>query len=309
MGVIGGEKGQVIAVRLDAMVDPGRGPRSSGRGCAPGAGEVNRAADGVSHRRRSRLPPVPLIGVFDSGVGGLGVLREIRMLLPRADILYLADQARAPYGDRSRDDVRAIAGRVTEYLLEAGAETVVVACNTASAAALGWLRDCHPDRVFVGMEPAVKPAASVTASGVVGVLVTPSTFQTRVVADLAERFADGVTVIARACPGLADAVERLDDPTAVVGDHVAALTASGADAIVIGCTHYSFLADAIRDLAGDGVTVIDPAPAVARQVARVATGSGRGSTRYLTTGDPDRFAAQVARLLGVSITPRRVDLG
>jgi glutamate racemase len=252
---------------------------------------------------------MPLIGVFDSGVGGLSVLREIRVLLPDADMLYLADQARAPYGDRSQDDVRTIAGRAAEFLIEAGAETVVVACNTASAAALHWLRQRRPETVFVGMEPAVKPAARVTASGVVGVLVTPSTFQTRVVADLAERFADGVTVITRACPGLADAVERLDDPGTAVADHVEALVASGADAIVIGCTHYSFLADSIRGLAGAGVTVIDPAPAVARQVARVAPGTGAGATRYLTTGDPARFADQVGRLLGVSIVADRVSVG
>ena len=144
-----------------------------------------------------------MIGVFDSGVGGLSVLREVRLLLPDADLLYLADQAYAPYGERPLEAVRERAERIAGHLVAAGATTIVVACNTASAVALHHLRGLHPAIPIVGMVPAVKPAAAGTANGVVGVLATPATFQTTVVADLVERFAAGVRVIDRPCPGLA----------------------------------------------------------------------------------------------------------
>jgi len=241
-----------------------------------------------------------MIGVFDSGVGGLAVLREVRALLPDADLLYLADQAHAPYGERPLEAVRERAERVAGYLVSAGASTVVVACNTASAVALQHLRSLHPDVPIVGMVPAVKPAAAGTTNGIVGVLATPATFRTTVVADLVERFAAGVRVIDRPCPGLAGLVEDGGADLAAVAAHVAPLVEAGADTIVIGCTHYSFVADLIGDAAGPAVSVIDPAPAVARQVARVALApSGRGTTRFVTTGDPERFAAQIHRLLGI----------
>jgi glutamate racemase len=246
------------------------------------------------------------IGVFDSGVGGLSVLREVRLLMSEADIVYLADQARAPYGERSQADVRGITARAARCLIDHGADTLVLACNTASAAALHHLREEHPDIQFVGMEPAVKPAAAVTRAGVVGVLVTPSTFQARVVSDLAIRFAEGVEVIPRPCPGLADVVERLDDGADDVAGHVTALIDAGADAIVIGCTHYSFLADAIRRVAGPDIAVIDPAPAVARQVARIAAGEGSGTVAYLTTGDPVRFVTQIEALLDTMVVAEPV---
>jgi glutamate racemase len=246
-----------------------------------------------------------MIGVFDSGVGGLAVLREIRAVLPDADLLYLADQAHAPYGSRSLESVRACAENATRILLDRGADAVVVACNTASAAALGRLRAAHPGVSFVGMEPAVKPAAAATRNGVIGVLATPTTFDASVFDELVGRYGAGLRVIAHPCPGWASAVEGewpdgADEP---VRRHLAPILAAGADTLVIACTHYSFIRDVIARAAGDGVAVIDPAPAVARQVARVvADTSGTGVTTYLTTGDPDRFAAQIARLLGETAT-------
>jgi glutamate racemase len=250
-----------------------------------------------------------MIGVFDSGVGGLSVLREIRSLIPRADVVYIADQARAPYGERSLDEVRHFADEIATRLISLGATTVVVACNTASAAALRQLREHHHGVHFVGMEPAVKPAAAATRSGVIGVLATPATFQARVVAALVDRFAADVRVIPRPCPGLADLVEDGGPSEATLRRHIDPLLEAGADTLVLGCTHYAFLAQAIAEMAGPGVTVIDPAPAVARQVARVAKDvDGRGSTVYLTTGDPKRFASQVLRLLGEEIKTGKIDL-
>jgi glutamate racemase len=254
-----------------------------------------------------------VIGIFDSGVGGLAVLRETRRLLPAADLTYVADQAHAPYGERSLDEVRGLADGVASFLISLGAGTVVIACNTASAAAVHQLRAEHPDTPFVGIEPAVKPAAAITRSGVVGVLATPATFQGKLFADLVARHGNGVDVRTQPCPGLAASVEESppDDPgtRALLEGYVRPLTEAGADILVLGCTHYAFLVDAIAALAGDEVTVIDPAPAVARQAARVAGGEeGGGITRYLTTGDPGRFAAQIRRLLGETVTTERIEI-
>jgi glutamate racemase len=243
------------------------------------------------------------IGVFDSGVGGLAVLTEIRALLPSADLFYVADQAFAPYGERGLDNVRARAFAVSEYLIREGASTVVVACNSASAAALHELRERFPTVSFVGMEPAVKPAAGATRRGTIGVLATEATFQGALFASVVDRHARGVSVIARACSGLAAAIEDGTDADGLIRRYTADVVDRGADTIVLGCTHYSFVADRIRAAAGVGIEVIDPASAVARQTARVRSdrdATGGGSTRFLTTGDPTRFATQIARLVGIS---------
>jgi len=241
-----------------------------------------------------------MIGVYDSGVGGLTILGRIRRLLPDSDLIYLADQANLPYGDRTLDEVRNLADDAVGMLVGWGATTVVVACNTASAAALAELRDRFDSCSIVGMEPAVKPAADSTRSGVIGVLATKPTFEASRFLDLVGRFAEGVEVIAHPCPGWAAAVEERwpDGAGEAVHDHIRPLLDAGVDTIVLGCTHYSFLADTIASVTGDGVEVVDPADAVARQTARVAETAGSGSTRYFTTGDPARLVAQVERLVG-----------
>jgi len=249
-----------------------------------------------------------VIGVFDSGVGGLSVLREIRSLLPAADLTYLADQARAPYGERSLLAVRGYAGEAAGHLIGLGSAPVVVACNTASAAALRHLRLRWEAVLFVGMEPAVKPAAGLTATGKIGVLATQATFQGELFGDLVARYGNGVEVLTRACPGLAAIIEEVppDDPGAAdhLAGHALPLVDAGADVIVLGCTHYAFLEDALALRLGPGVTVVNPARAVAQRVAAVAADSGTdeggGTTTYLTTGDPARFVAQLQRLLGAT---------
>ncbi len=238
------------------------------------------------------------IGVFDSGVGGLSVLAEIRRLLPDAAITYVADQAHAPYGERSLVDVRRRAEAVTALLVDAGAALVVVACNSASAAALHHLRRRFPEIAFVGMEPAVKPAAASTRTRAIGVLATEATFQGTLFASVVDRHASTVAVVARACPGLATAVEDGDDLRArqLVSAYVGPLVDRGVDTIVLGCTHYSFLATDIAAVAGDGVTIVDPAAAVARRVAMLLPAAPAGPLRFVTTGDPERFAQQLRRL-------------
>jgi glutamate racemase len=257
-----------------------------------------------------------VIGVFDSGVGGLSVLRAVRRLLPAADLVYLADQARAPYGERSLEEVRSFAEDIAGHLISRRSMPVVVACNTASAAALRHLRACWPESVFVGMEPAVKPAATLTSTGIIGVLATQATFQGELFADLVARYGEGVEVLTRACPGVAARVEEGSPHDPAAGDLLAGfafpLVEQGADVLVLGCTHYSFLGEALAARVGSRVAIVDPAGAVARQVARVAaeagTVVGAGATTYLTTGDPARLAAQVADLLGETVQAGRVVL-
>ncbi len=217
--------------------------------------------------------PRSSIGVFDSGIGGLSILRELRRQLPAEDYVYIADQAHVPYGSRTLEEVRTFSEAITRYLLEGGTKLVVVACNTASAAALHYLRRVFPNTPFVGMEPAVKPAAETTRSGVVGVLATPATFQGALYASVVERFANGVTLLQDTCPGLVAEIEagRLDGPEArrILRGALTPMLSARIDTVVLGCTHYPFVAGLIEEIAGSGVRVIDPAPAVARQAGRL----------------------------------------
>lgn len=236
------------------------------------------------------------LGVFDSGVGGLSILREIRRQLPAEELSYIADQAHVPYGARPLEEVRAYAEGITRFLLAQGAKIVVVACNTASAAALHYLRRTFPQVSFVGMEPAVKPAAETTRTGKVGVLATPATFQGALYGSVVERFAHGVTLLQDTCPGLVAEIEagRAGGSTArqILEQALQPMLAAGIDTIVLGCTHYPFVAGQIAEIAGPDVRLIDPAPAVARQVGRVLaergllrSAEGNGIARMYTTGD------------------------
>jgi glutamate racemase len=245
-----------------------------------------------------------MIGVFDSGVGGLSILSEIRREMPAADLLYLADQGRAPYGVRSLEEVAAMAGEVTRWLLEHGATMVTVACNTASAAALHRLRAVNPDVPFVGMEPAVKPAAIHTASGVIGVVATAATFQGELFASVVQRHSQGARIIAQACPRWVELVEAAEIDGAEARRQVekclAPILAGGADTLVLGCTHFSYLVPLIDEVAGAALSIIDPASAVARQVARIApTPNGEGTLTMATSGDPERFERVAYDLAGI----------
>ncbi|HEY7563504.1 MAG TPA: glutamate racemase [Acidimicrobiia bacterium] len=255
-----------------------------------------------------------MIGVFDSGVGGLSVLGEIRRQLPAADLLYLADRANSPYGERELAEVRGLAEACVQHLLGQGAELIVVACNTASAAALGHLRSLHPQVAFVGMEPAVKPAVAITRSGVIGVVATTATFQGELFASLIGRLGGEVVVIAQACPGWAEAVEagKIDSAGTrrLVAEALAPVLRRGADTLVLGCTHYPFLRATIEQLAGPQLAIIDPAPAVARQVARLyPSRPGMGTLRISTTGDAVTFGTVARQLAGVDGPVAAVTLG
>jgi glutamate racemase len=270
-------------------------------------------------RGEAYLAPAPLspgtkgsesyLGIFDSGVGGLSVLRALRRQLPAERVIFLADQAHVPYGSRTLDEVCSFSEAITRYLLDRGAKLIVVACNTASAAALRHLRQAFPKVPFVGMEPAVKPAAESTHTGVVGVLATPATFQGALYASVVERFANGVMLLQSTCPGLVAQIEqgKLDgaETRGILEEALLPMLEKGIDTVVLGCTHYPFVIPLIEQIVGPDVRVIDPAPAVARQVGRMLEGQGLrqaeeavGSLDILTTGNPERLQNLLPGLLG-----------
>lgn len=250
------------------------------------------------------------IGIFDSGVGGLSVLREIRAQMPNEHLIYFGDQGHVPYGPRSMEQIQGFSEGITKLLLNQNSKIIVVACNTASAAALKHLRATFPDVQFVGMEPAVKPAAEKTQTGKVGVLATPATFQGALYASVVERFANGVELYQNTCPGLVDQIEKgeLNSPAtrAILEDALLPMLEKNIDTVVLGCTHYPFVIPLIEQIVGGNVRVIDPAPAVAKQVKRLLDAGGmlnqngdEGTVRFITSGEADSVKRLLSTLLGI----------
>ncbi|HEY2979564.1 MAG TPA: glutamate racemase [Anaerolineales bacterium] len=249
------------------------------------------------------------IGIFDSGVGGLSVLRALRERMPAEGVIYLGDQGHVPYGPRPMKQIQQFSVAITKLLLAQNAKLIVVACNTASAAALTHLRETFPTESFVGMEPAVKPAAEHTRTGKVGVLATPATFQGALYASVVERFAAGVELFQDTCQGLVEQIEKgdLDGPItrSILESALRPMLENQIDTVVLGCTHYPFVIPLIEEIVGPDVRVIDPGPAVARQAERLleANGAkeparGRGELCFYTTGDVSAFASMLPQLLG-----------
>ncbi len=248
------------------------------------------------------------IGVFDSGLGGLSVLRAIRASLPAEDLVYVADSGNAPYGDR---DARFIADRavaVTQFLVARGVKAVVVACNTATVIAVHRLRECFALPI-VALEPAIKPAVACTRSGVVGVLATPRTLASPSVARLCERHGHGVKIILQPCPGLVEQVERgelaSEATLALLRRYLDPLMAAGADTLVLGCTHYPFLEPAIRAIVGPGPAILESSAAVARELRRRLVGLSllrpevqTGTDSFFSTGSLDAAAGLISSLWG-----------
>lgn len=248
---------------------------------------------------------------MDSGLGGLSVLREIRRQAPGVELIYYADSAHCPYGERDAKFIKSRTLEIAEALIEKGAEVIVLACNTASAAALEWLRT-QIDEPVVGMEPAVKPAASATVNRNVGVLATSVTLQADRFARLIERFGRSIEVHTEPAPELVRLVERGEvsgpEVERIVGQKIRRLEASSIDTLVLGCTHFPFLSEVIRRLAGPNVHVIDTGESVAAQTLRVYLGAaanrslpdGVGRVSLLTSGSP-REVLRSARALDGSI--------
>lgn len=269
------------------------------------------------------------IGVLDSGVGGLSVLRQLRALLPAEAVEYVADQAHVPYAPRQAEEVRRFATGITRFLLARRAKLVVLACNTASVAALGPLRRAFPETPFVGMDPAIKPAAAGTHTGKIGVLATTGTFRSERYAHLLREFARGIEVVTCPCPGLVELIEsgQMDTPkaAAILRSFIEPMVRQGADTLVLGCTHFPLAMAQIQAVAGPAVRLIDPSPAVARQArhlleerrlllpetadgaAAEPTGPGAtvpGQVRLFTTGPQGtRLSQMAADVLGTAMTP------
>lgn len=251
------------------------------------------------------------IGIFDSGVGGLSVLSAVCDLLPYEAIMYVADQAHIPYGPRQQSQIRAFSYGITDFLLAQGAKIIVVACNTASAAALHDLRARYPEIPFVGMEPALKPAASVTKTGRVGVLATPTTFSGDLYHTLVDRFGQGIDIFQSTCPGLVEVIEQgeVDSPGTrdILSEALAPMLKGGVDTIVLGCTHYPFVIPLIQSISGPNVLTIDPAPAIARQAQRLLEDRGwlnrekqQNALQFFTSGNVKTLEALLPKLLGKS---------
>jgi glutamate racemase len=259
--------------------------------------------------RDPRFAPTSPLGLFDSGVGGLSVLRAVRRELPHEDLIYFADQKFCPYGPRPAAEIRSLSRRVVEFLLAQGCKAIVVACNTASAAALDDLRQAFPEIPFVGMEPAVKPAALNSHTRKIGVLATAGTLQGDLFRRTRAAHAGGVEVIVQYPADWVERVERgeVDSPEteASVRAVVMPMLDAGVDEIALGCTHYPFLTPVIEKIAGAQVSIVDPSDAVARQTARVLrerellNRQGRkGRQVFYTSGDPQAFARVFEKLLG-----------
>ena len=242
------------------------------------------------------------IGIFDSGLGGISVWQALHDALPEESLIYLGDGARCPYGARTLEEVRDFTFEAVERLLAEGCKMIVVACNTATAVAIRELRECYPNVPFVGLEPAVKPAALSTKSGVIGVLATKRSLEGDHFRRAEEKYGAEVRILKAVGEGFVEAVENNEEQSpeteTLVRRVVEPLVEQGVDKLVLGCTHYPFLRSVIARVVGDGVEIIDSSDAVARRVANlldengIRAEAGRAEYRFLTFAD-EAYAAKL----------------
>jgi len=252
-----------------------------------------------------------LIGIFDSGVGGLSVCAEILRLLPHEVQYYLADQVHVPYGPRSLKQIRTFAREITHFFVNQGKKIIVIACNTISAAALYNLRKQFPEILFVGMEPAIKPSIEQTSSGIIGVLATQATFQGKPYENLIEKYAKQVKVVHQSCPGLVEQVEAGNVDTTeirfLLKQYLIPMIEKKVDQLVLGCTHYHFLKPVIQEIVGEDISIIDPVLPVAKQTVSVLNSyrdergfpeQAEGNKHFFyTSGNIQDFTSQITRFL------------
>ncbi|BAX58187.1 MULTISPECIES: glutamate racemase [Burkholderia cepacia complex] len=250
------------------------------------------------------------IGIFDSGLGGLSVLRAVRAQLPDESFIYVADSHHAPYGPRDEAFITERTLAIGEWLAREGAKALVIACNTATARAIAAIRE-HLSMPLVGVEPGIKPAAAVSASGVAGVLATQSTLNSPRFQALLDRYGAGRRFICQPGHGLVEAIERGDTNSpalrALLDSYLQPMLDDGADTLVLGCTHYPFFTETIRDLVGDRLTIVDTSDAIARQLMRILdernlrapAGTPVAPPRFCSTGDGRQLQALASTLLGL----------
>lgn len=258
------------------------------------------------------------IGVFDSGLGGLSVLRALHARLPLADLTYVADSGHAPYGERDGEFIASRSLAICDFLVERHVDAIVVACNTATAAAIHLLRKAHPGVPIIGVEPGVKPAVAQSINKRIGVLATPSTLASEKYKRLIESHGQGATIVPQACPGLAKEIEagQLDTPALkdLVERFAQPLREAQVDTVVLGCTHYPFVAPLFQQALGSDVTIMDTSDAVAQHTARLcAHRQGTtanwgvnhkfaGKIHLFSSGDPQHLADVARHWLGLQGT-------
>lgn len=244
------------------------------------------------------------IGIFDSGLGGLSIARDVNRLLPAEDILFFADHAHAPYGEKSQDEIFEIVEAVVPTLIAEGAKVIVIACNSASVLVTKKLREKYMDIPFVAVVPMVKPAAERSITGTIAVFATNTTLRSGFYADLKDEFAKNVKVIDIPCPEWAGMVESGQFAERMVVGPVRQAIDAGADHLVLGCTHYPFLSDLLETVIDDQAELLESGPAIARQVKRILTANealetrGDGEISYLTSGDAAKVGEVASRLTG-----------
>jgi glutamate racemase len=275
------------------------------------AADVAIAATSPAATAALPLVSTALVGVFDSGLGGLSVLGALQARLPFTDVVYVADSGHAPYGDRDDDHVVRRSHRVAQYLLDQGASVLVIACNTATAVAVAEIRARWPELPIVGVEPGIKPAMQASRNGHVGVMATPTTLRSDKFVRLMRTHAGSGHLHLQPCPGLARLIEGgdLESPEliALIESHAAPLREAGVDTVVLGCTHYPFVMPQLRRVFGADVTIIDTADAVARQAAHLfaslalPASTRPGVIRLVTTGDTDVLDKVAAQWLGLAV--------
>ncbi|MDM4767415.1 glutamate racemase [Pelomonas sp. SE-A7] len=259
-------------------------------------------------------PVSPSIGVFDSGVGGLTVLRELHRQLPDVPLHYIADAAYAPYGERSPAFLAERSTRLTQRLLDQGARLIVIACNTATAHAIQALRERWPGLPIVGTEPGIKPAVAASSNGRVGVLATPATIASQRYRTLVHRHAGSAEVFSQPCPGLADLIERgnLQSPelAELIEQQCAPLREAGVDTVLMGCTHYPFVQTELQQALGPQVRLLNIETAVAQQARRLwealSIAPAQGGLQLATTGDAATLTRFANQMLGWQVQAEAV---
>lgn len=246
------------------------------------------------------------IGVFDSGIGGLSIAKSIQRILPNENLVYVADSLHAPYGDKTAEFIERRSGQVIEFLMSHQAKIIVVACNTATVSSIEKFRQTY-DIPFVGVEPGIKPAASLSKTGTIGVMATKRTLESEQFFQLIRNFAPQKKVVSQACIGLVEQIEKLQldsrETMKLLTDYLTPILAAGADQIVLGCTHYSFVKPSISEIVKDKASIIDTSEAVAKQLVRQLEGlkltnqnNSVGTQLFFSSDNLDRFSSILYRL-------------
>jgi len=257
------------------------------------------------------------IGVFDSGVGGLWILKHLQDELPGYNYVYFGDQGHVPYGSRSMEEIRSFSEEITKFLIKKECRVIVIACNTASAASLSYLREKFPDIIFVGMEPAIKKASEITRTKKVGVLATPATFQGELYNSVVEKFAKGVEIYKDTCPGLVGQIEKDELSSSktkkILEDALLPMLEKGIDTVVLGCTHYPFVVPLIKEITGGNVNVVDPTSAIVQRVSNLLNDnnlneeSSNNKIDIFTTGDVNSMDPILSELFKDKMLVQKID--